>query len=111
MANPKVHVCKGDVVQVIAGKDAGKKGKIIEVIPAKHRVVVEKVNVVKRHSRPSKAMPQGGILQKEAPIDASNVMIFCSTCDQPVRIAKKFQESGAKVRICRRCGEVLDKDK
>lgn len=111
MANPKVHVKKGDLVQVITGKDAGKKGKVIEVIPAKNRVVVEKVNVVKRHSRPSKALPQGGILEKEAPVDASNVLIFCSKCDRPVRIAHKFLENGDKVRICRKCGEVLDKDK
>ncbi|MZP30264.1 50S ribosomal protein L24 [Heliobacterium undosum] len=111
MANPKVHVRKGDLVQVITGKDAGKKGKIIEVIPAKNRVVVEKVNVVKRHSKPSKANPQGGIIEKEAPIDASNVMIFCPKCDRPVRSGHKFLENGDKARICRKCGDVLDKDK
>ncbi|MBM7865880.1 50S ribosomal protein L24 [Heliobacterium gestii] len=111
MANPKVHVRKGDLVQVITGKDAGKKGKIIEVIPAKNRVVVEKVNVVKRHSKPSKANPQGGIIEKEAPIDASNVMIFCPKCDRPVRSGHMFLENGDKARICRKCGDVLDKDK
>ncbi|WP_341479097.1 50S ribosomal protein L24 [Heliobacterium chlorum] len=113
MANPKVkvHVKKGDLVQVISGKDAGKKGKVLQVIPDKHRVVVEKINLVKRHTKPTQANPQGGIIEKEAPLDASNVMIFCSKCDRPVRIAKKFLENGEKVRICRICGEVLDTDK
>lgn len=111
MTQPSVHVKKGDLVQVITGKDAGKKGKVIEVIPKKNRVVVEKVNVVKRHTRPTQKLPQGGILEKEAAIDASNVMIFCSKCDRPVRIAHKFLENGDKVRICRKCGEALDKDK
>ncbi|MCW2277805.1 50S ribosomal protein L24 [Heliophilum fasciatum] len=107
-AKVKVHVKKGDLVQVITGKDAGKKGKVIEVIPAKNRVVVEKVNIVKKHSKPSQALPQGGIQEKEAPIDASNVLIFCATCDRPVRIGHKFLEDGKKVRVCKKCGQILD---
>ncbi|KAB2951406.1 50S ribosomal protein L24 [Heliorestis acidaminivorans] len=109
MANPKVHVKKGDTVQVVTGKDAGTKGKVIEVIRDKNRVVVEKVNIVKRHTKPTKAMPQGGIMEKESPIDASNVMIYCSKCARPVRIGKKIKDDGNKVRICRKCGEVFDK--
>ncbi|QGG49174.1 50S ribosomal protein L24 [Heliorestis convoluta] len=109
MANPKVHVKKGDTVQVVTGKDAGAKGKVIEVIRDKNRVVVEKVNIVKRHTKPTKAMPQGGIMEKESPIDASNVMIYCNKCARPVRIGKKFKDDGKKVRICRKCGEVFDK--
>lgn len=102
---PKVHVRKGDTVVVIAGKDAGKKGKVLEVQPKTSRVVVEGVNVVKRHTRPTQANPQGGIIEKPAPIHSSNVMPFCAKCDKPVRVAKKMD--GNKERICRQCGEVL----
>jgi large subunit ribosomal protein L24 len=102
---PKVHVRKGDTVVVIAGKDAGKKGKVLEVQPKTSRVVVEGVNVVKRHTRPTQANPQGGIIEKPAPIHSSNVMPFCSKCDKPVRVKKKMD--GQKERICRQCGEVL----
>lgn len=102
---PKVHVRKGDTVMVITGKDAGKKGKILEVLPKAGRVIVEGVNVVKRHTRPSQSLPQGGIIEKPAPIHSSNVMPFCEKCDRPVRVAKKLD--GKKERICRICGEVL----
>ncbi|MEG6616906.1 50S ribosomal protein L24 [Peptococcaceae bacterium 1198_IL3148] len=102
---PKVHVRKGDTVVVITGKDAGKKGKVLEVQPKTSRVVVEGVNVVKRHTRPTQANPQGGIIEKPAPIHSSNVMPFCSKCDKPVRVKKKID--GQKERICRQCGEVL----
>ncbi|GAW90899.1 50S ribosomal protein L24 [Calderihabitans maritimus] len=109
MANTKVHVRKGDTVVVISGNDAGKRGKVLEVIPKKSRVIVEGVNIVKRHTRPTPQLPQGGIIEKEAPIHSSNVMIYCSKCGRPTRIGKKFLEDGRKVRICRKCGEVLDK--
>lgn len=109
MANSKVHVKKGDTVIVIAGKDAGKKGKVLEVITKADRVVVEKVNVVKRHTRPSQANPQGGILEKEAPIHASNVMVHCPKCDKAVRVGKQINENGSKNRVCKKCGTNLDK--
>lgn len=102
---PKVHVRKGDTVAVITGKDAGKKGKVLEVHPKTSRVVVEGVNVVKRHTRPSQSLPQGGIVEKPAAIHISNVMLYCEKCARPVRVAKKMD--GKKERICRRCGEVL----
>jgi large subunit ribosomal protein L24 len=92
---------------VIAGKNAGKKGKILMVIPDKSKVVVEGVNVVKRHSRPTQKLPQGGIMQKEAPIHSSNVMLFCSKCNKPTRVGKKMLENGEKIRICKKCGENL----
>lgn len=107
MAKPKVHVHKGDTVLVITGKSAGKKGKVLSVIPDKNRVVIEGVNVVKRHTKPTQKMPQGGIVEKEAPIHSSNVMLFCNRCNAPSRIGKKILENGEKVRICRRCGEAL----
>ncbi|MBM7853837.1 large subunit ribosomal protein L24 [Desulfohalotomaculum tongense] len=103
---PKVHVRKGDTVVVITGKDAGKKGKVLEVHPKTSRVVVEGVNIVKRHTRPNPKMPQGGIVEKPAPIHSSNVMPFCSKCNKPVRVSKKI-ENGKKERVCKVCGEVL----
>jgi len=109
VTTPKVHVKKGDTVMVITGKSAGKKGKVLEVIPGDQRVIVEGANIVKRHTKPSKKVPQGGIMEKEAPIAASNVMIYCNRCHKPVRIGKKILDNGNKVRICRKCGEVLDK--
>lgn len=104
---PKVHVRKGDTVVVITGKDAGKKGKILEVHPKTGRVIVEGVNIVKRHTRPSQSLPQGGIIEKPAPIHSSNVMPYCSKCERPVRVAKRI-DGNNKERICRKCGEVLD---
>ncbi len=110
MATPrqKVHVRKGDIVMVISGKDAGAKGKVIEVIPKTGRVVVEKVNIIKKHMRPTQKMPQGGIQEKEAPIASSNVMLYCDKCNKPTRIGHKEIE-GKFVRICKHCGEVQDK--
>lgn len=109
MTRPKVHVKKGDLVQVITGKYAGKRGKVLRVIPSESRVVVEGVNIVKRHTKPNPKLPQGGIIEKEAPIHSSNVMIVCSSCNNPTRIGKKFLENGEKVRVCKKCGQVLDK--
>lgn len=99
----KIHVKKGDLVMVITGKDAGKKGKVLLVIPKKGRVVVEKANMVKRHTKPSQSLPQGGILEKEAPIASSNVMLFCSECNNITRVSMKETEAG-KVRVCKKCG-------
>ena len=105
----KIHVKKGDMVQIITGKDAGKKGKILSVNTEKSRIVVEGVNIMKRHTRPSQGKPQGGIVEKEAAIASSNVMIFCSKCKEPVRINKKILADGQKIRVCNQCGEELDK--
>jgi len=104
---PKVHVRKGDTVLVLTGKNAGKRGKVLAVQPAKSRLIVEGVNLVKRHTRPSQRMPQGGIVEKEAPIHSSNVMLVCNKCNNPTRIAKRILEDGKKVRVCKKCGEVL----
>ncbi|MEW6572438.1 MAG: 50S ribosomal protein L24 [Bacillota bacterium] len=103
----KVHVKKGDTVVVLRGKDAGKKGKVLTVFPKEHRVVVEKVNIVKRHTRPTRRIPQGGIMEKEAPIHASNVMLVCGKCHKPTRVGRRILEDGNKVRFCKKCGEVL----
>lgn len=103
-----MHVKKGDRVKVLAGKDKGKEGRIIQSIPKEDRVVVDKINLVKRHQRPTQDNPQGGIITKEAPIHVSNVMIVCKSCKKATRIQHAFHEDGNKVRECKHCGAVLD---
>lgn len=103
----KMNVCKGDTVIVITGKDTGKKGEVLEAHPKQNRVVVDGVNIVKRHTRPTREIPQGGIIEKPAPIHVSNVMLFCSKCNRPVRVGKKVLPDGKKERICKRCGKVI----
>ncbi len=105
----KMHVKKGDTVVVITGKDAGKKGKIINANPKTGRVYVDKVNLVSRHTKPTQGAPQGGIIKKEAAMDSSNVMIFCSKCDKGVRVSKKILGDGSKIRVCPICGTEFDK--
>lgn len=103
-----MHVKKGDTVVVIAGKEKGKRGKVLAVDRERSRVTVEGVNVVKRHMRPNPKLPQGGIVEKEAPIHSSNVLPLCARCNAPTRVGRTFLESGRKVRVCKRCGEHLD---
>ncbi|MGO4890128.1 50S ribosomal protein L24 [Anaerobacillus sp. MEB173] len=103
-----MHVKKGDTVKVISGKDKGKQGVILESFPKKERVLVEGVNMVKKHAKPSQDNPQGGILNKEAPIHASNVMPIDPKSGEPTRVGYKV-ENGKKVRIAKKSGEVLDK--
>lgn len=93
---------------VTAGKERGKSGKVLMVIPEKQKVVVEKINFIKRHSRPTKKAPQGGIIEKEGPLQISNVSVLCPKCNVPVRIKKKVLDDGKKVRICVKCSEILD---
>ena len=102
----KMNVRKGDEVIVIAGKDKGKIGKVVAAIPSAEKVVVEGVAVVKRHTKPTQSMPQGGIIEKEAAIHVSNVMPYCSTCKKGVRVAHNI-ENGKKTRVCRTCGKAL----
>lgn len=104
-----MHVKKGDMVEVISGKDKGKKGKVLKVLPRKATLVVEGVNIVKRHTKPSQKLPQGGILEKSAPLYSSKVLLFCPTCDKGVRTGSKVLDNGKKVRVCKKCGETLDK--
>ena len=98
----------GDTVIVIAGKDKGKTGKIMSSNSETRRVVVEGVNIVHRHSKPRSQKDKGGIKKKEAPIDTSNVMLVCTECNKPTRIAHKFDEKNVKHRVCKHCGAVLD---
>ena len=103
------HIKKDDVVKVIAGKDRGKRGKVLRVFPHEGRVTVERINLMKRHTRPTQRMQQGGIIEREGKLHISNVMLMCTKCDRGVRVGHKLLEDGKKVRVCRRCGEVLDK--
>ncbi len=101
-------VRKNDLVQVIAGKDRGKRGKVVRVIPKTHRILVEKINLVKRHTKPGRLSQQGGILERENPLDVSNVLVVCAKCDKAVRTGRSFLADGRKVRVCKSCGEVID---
>jgi large subunit ribosomal protein L24 len=109
MVKNKLHVKKGDNVLILAGKDKGREGKIIEAIPKKMRVVVEGANKVKRHTKPSQTNPQGGIIVKEAPLSSSNVMLICPSCKKPTRIKKNQLADGKFARACKKCGENIDK--
>jgi large subunit ribosomal protein L24 len=101
---------KNDTVMVIKGRERGKTGKVLRVIPATDRVVVERLNLVKRHTKPRGAASAGGIIEKEAPLQLANVMIMCDRCNAPVRIGIKIGSDREKSRICRRCGEGLGGD-
>ncbi len=109
MSIVKLHVKKDDMVKVIAGKDQGKTGKVLRVFPAKGRVVVESINVVKRHTRPNQLNPEGGIVEKEAPLSISNVMLVCGSCNQATRTGIRVLEDGSKSRYCKKCNESVDK--
>lgn len=107
--NNKLHVKKDDLVMVIAGKDKGKSGKVLRVLPEKGRVLVENINVVKRHTRPSQANAEGGIIEKEAGIAISNIQLVCSACNKPARTGIRVLEDGSKSRFCKKCNEIVDK--
>jgi len=99
---------KNDKVVVLSGKEKGKIGAVLKVDSNKGRVVVEKINIVKRHTKPGGKRAQGGILEKEAPIHISNLMLVCNKCAEPSRIGKRILEDGSKVRVCKKCAELLD---
>jgi large subunit ribosomal protein L24 len=103
-----VQIRKNDSVMVISGKERGKTGKVLRVLSNKDAVIIERVNMVKRHSRPRGPQQPGGIVEKEAAIRISNIMMMCDKCNAPVRVGRKILADGKKIRICRRCGEALD---
>jgi large subunit ribosomal protein L24 len=108
MATNKCHLKKDDKVKVIAGKDKGKVGKVLKVDRSKKRILVENINVLKHHVKPNQQQRQGGIVEKEATIHLSNVMLMCDKCLTPTRIKMKSLEDGKKVRICVKCDELMD---
>ena len=101
----KVHVKTGDTVVILSGKDKGKQGKVLQVAPKEGKVIVEGLNVARKHVKPRNAQQQGGIVDAEAAMDASKVMAVCPKCGKPTRVAHKFLEDGTKVRVCKSCGE------
>jgi large subunit ribosomal protein L24 len=109
MQTIKYKVKKNDQVMIINGKEKGKTGRIMKIDLSKGRVLIEKLNMVKRHAKPSQQHKQGGIIEKEAPLAVSNVMLICDKCKGPVRVGRKALDDGKKVRYCKKCGEVLDK--
>ena len=104
----KLHVHTNDQVVVISGKDKGKKGKVLSAHPSTGRVVVEGVAIVSRHQKPRRQGEPGGIIHREAAIDASNVMLVCPKCNKPARMGKTFTDANIKVRVCKKCQATLD---
>ncbi len=105
----RASIRKNDTVMVIAGRERGKSGKVVRVLPEKGRAVVERLNMVKRHTKARGPQSPYGIVEKEAPIHLSNLMIMCDKCNAPVRMGKLRLEDGRSVRICRSCKEQLDR--
>ena len=109
MAARKLHVKKNDMVMIIAGKEKGKSGKVMRVLPEKERVLVENLNKVKRHTRPTRTNAEGGIIEREAPLALSNVQLICKACSKPTRTGIRVLENGTKARFCKKCDEIVDK--
>ncbi|WP_289023637.1 50S ribosomal protein L24 [Desulfobacter postgatei] len=103
-----MRIKKDDKVKVLTGKDKGKIGKVLKVVKKTNRIVVENINMVKVHQRPSQANPQGGIVEKSMPIDVSNLMLMCNSCVKPTRIGIKQLEDGKRVRVCKKCNQQID---
>ena len=99
---------KEDTVLVIAGKERGKRGRVLSVMPGKSSLIIEKINIIRRHMKPSRKYAQGGIIEKEAPVHMSNVILVCPKCNKSTRIANFVMENGKKVRSCKKCKEVVD---
>ncbi len=109
MSIAKLHVKKNDMVKITAGKERGKTGKVLRVLSGKGRVVVESLNIIKRHTRPNQLNPEGGIVEREAPLSISNVMLVCGSCNQATRTGVRLLEDGTKTRYCKKCNESVDK--
>ena len=105
----RARIRKEDRVMVITGRERGKSGKVLRVFPDRQRAIVERLNMVKRHTKARGPASPHGIVEKEAPIHLSNLMVMCDKCNAPVRMGKRELEDGRRVRVCRRCGEQLDR--
>lgn len=102
-----MKIKRNDIVKVLAGRDNGKTGKVLKVFPAQNKVIVEGVNFLKKHARKTQQNPQGGIVQKEAPINASNLAVVCARCSKPTRLGHRILTDGTKVRFCKKCQETV----
>ena len=105
----RARIKKNDTAMVIAGRERGKTGKVLRVIGEKNRIVIERLNMVKRHKKGTGVQNPGGVVEKEASIDLSNVMIMCDRCNAPARMGGKRLDDGSSARVCRRCGEAIDR--
>ena len=108
MLKVKYHIKKDDKVKIVTGRDKGKIGKVLRVDKKKDRILVENINVVKKHTKPTAQNRQGGIVESEAPIHRSNAMLMCNKCMNPVRVKMNQLDDGSKVRVCRKCDEIID---
>jgi len=99
---------KNDIVRVMSGKEKGKSGRVLSIYPVKESLLIEKVNMIKKHMKPTRKYAQGGIIEKEAPIHISNVMLICPKCNKPTRISNSVLQDGRKLRMCKKCREVID---
>jgi large subunit ribosomal protein L24 len=103
-----LHIKKNDTIVIVSGDEKGKKGRVLGVYPRKNQLLVEKLNMIKRHMKPSRKYSQGGIIEKEAPVQRSIVMMICPKCNKPTKIGHKTLKSGIKMRVCKKCSEVMD---
>jgi large subunit ribosomal protein L24 len=103
-----LRIKKNDTVVITTGKEKGKKGRVLAFASSKNSIIIEKINVVKKHMKPSRKFTQGGIIEKEAPVHVSNVMLICPKCNKPMRIRTTFLQDDRKLRMCRKCNEVID---
>ncbi len=109
MSKGVVRLKKGDNILVICGEDKGKSGKIIDLFPKESRVIIEGINFLKKHMKPTQKSPQGGIVRQEGPINLSNVRLICNKCNKPTSVKYEKTKEGKKVRVCKKCGEIIDK--
>ena len=105
----KVNFKKGDNVLVISGDDKGKRGKIVSIFPRKMKVIIEGVNFLKKHNKPTQKVPQGGVIKKEGALHISNIKLICNKCNKPTNIKRERTKEGKRVRVCKKCGEIIDK--
>jgi large subunit ribosomal protein L24 len=103
-----MQIKKNDKVRVLSGKEKGKQGRVIAVYPSTNRLLVEKLNMIKRHTRPNQQLKQGGIVEKESPIAASNAKLVCPKCDKPTTVSRQAQGDGSRARVCRSCNATID---
>ena len=103
-----MQIKKNDNVMIISGKEKGKRGRVIAVYPGTNRLLVEKLNMIKRHTRPNQQLRQGGIVERESPLSASNVRLICSKCEKPTTVTRQNQGDGSRVRVCKSCNAAID---
>lgn len=109
MVKNKIGFKKGDKVLIIIGEDKGKKGKIVRIFPKEMKAIIEGVNFLKKHSKPTQKVPQGGIVEQEGALHISNIRLICNKCNKPTAIKRERIKEGKRVRVCKKCREIIDK--